>query len=200
MPPSLAAAFGSPVSAPPPAPSVPPAAPPAPTLLPPPPTLLPPPPAPPSPAPPLPTPTAPLPGSEVAGNDEANDDAADERTVVVDRRPVVPWRLIVDGGPTFRLQRTSIVLGRKPEGVDPDAQQVAIPDDTRTLSKVHARLDLADGQWTITDLNATNGVIVIGQDGSERLLDAGSSAPLTERFVLGKVGMRVVFGEGDAPR
>ena len=30
--------------------------------------------------------------------------------------------------------------------------------------------------------------------------DDVASAPLTERFVLGKVGMRVVLDEGDAPR
>lgn len=137
-----------------------------------------------------------------AAGEPAVDDASDEidRTVVVDRRPVIPWRLVVEGGPTFRLSGARVVLGRRPDGAGAGAQEIAVPDSTRTLSKVHARLDLADGVWTITDLNATNGVIVIGSDGTEQLLDPGASAPLTERFVLGKVGMRVTFGEGDAAR
>ena len=73
-----------------------------------------------------------------------------------------------------------------------------MPDSTRTLSKVHARLDLADGVWTVTDLNATNGVIVIEADGSENLLDPGASAVVRDRFVLGKVGMRLSFGDDAA--
>jgi hypothetical protein len=65
---------------------------------------------------------------------------------------------------------------------------------------VHARLELADGVWTVTDLNATNGVIVIEADGTETLLDPGASAPVVERFVLGRVAMRLVAGEDDAAR
>jgi len=121
-----------------------------------------------------------------------------DRTVVVDRRPVVPWRLVVDGGPTFRLSGSSAVLGRRPSGSGAGSQEIAVPDSTRTLSKVHARLDLADGVWTVTDLNATNGVIVIEADGSENLLDPGASAVVRDRFVLGKVAMRLSFGEDAA--
>jgi hypothetical protein len=130
-------------------------------------------------------------------SDDAEGDELD-RTVVVDRRPVVPWRLIVDGGPTFRLSGSSAVLGRRPAGSGAGSQEIAVPDSTRTLSKVHARLDLADGVWTVTDLNATNGVIVIEADGSENLLDPGASAVVRDRFVLGKVGMRLSFGDDAA--
>ncbi len=130
----------------------------------------------------------------------APEDAADEldRTVVVDRRPVVPWRLVVDGGGSFRLTASRITLGRRPDGAGAGGQELAVPDATRTLSKVHARLELADGAWTVTDLNATNGVIVIEADGTEHLLEPGASAPVTDRFVLGKVGMRIAAGEDDA--
>lgn len=114
-----------------------------------------------------------------------------DRTVVVDRRPVVPWHLVVEGGPALRLVGSRVVLGRRPAGAGGEAQELAIPDSTRTLSKVHARLELAAGVWTITDLHATNGVIVIDADGTEQLLDPGASAPLHGRFVLGKVAMRV---------
>ena len=133
---------------------------------------------------------------------EPADEGSDEldRTVVVDRRPVVPWRLVIDGGPSFRLTGTRITLGRRPDGAGAGGQEIAVPDSTRTLSKVHARLEVADGVWTVTDLNATNGVIVIEPDGTENLLDPGASAPVTDRFVLGKVGMRIVVGEDDAAR
>jgi pSer/pThr/pTyr-binding forkhead associated (FHA) protein len=140
------------------------------------------------------------PGPVVA--EPATDDMPDEldRTVVVDRRPVAPWRLVVDGGESFRLSGTRVTLGRRPDGAGSGGQEIAVPDSTRTLSKVHARLDLADGVWTVTDLDATNGVIVIEADGTENLLDPGASAPVSERFVLGKVGMRITLGEDDAAR
>jgi hypothetical protein len=109
-----------------------------------------------------------------------------------------PWQLVVEGGPTLRLAGSRVVLGRRPAGAGDGAQELAIHDPTRTLSKVHARLDLADGVWTVTDLNATNGVIVIGADGSENLLDPGASAPVVERLMLGKVAMRVTSEVGEA--
>jgi hypothetical protein len=147
---------------------------------------------PPAPPPPL-TVEGPPPPSLVATE---NPDELD-RTVVVDRRPVVPWHLVVEGGPALRLVGSRVVLGRRPAGAGGDAQELAIPDFTRTLSKVHARLELAAGVWTITDLHATNGVIVIEADGTEQLLDPGASAPLHGRFVLGKVAMRVTSDPAD---
>ena len=185
---------------------------PAATLIVPPPSLIPPPPVVVAPAalpaaPEMPAqPWAPMGPAPVAApvaapaplEDESDGEGKLDRTVVVDRRPVVPWRLIVDGGATFRLSGSTAVLGRRPAGSGAGSQEIAVPDSTRTLSKVHARLDLADGVWTVTDLNATNGVIVIEADGSENLLDPGASAVVRDRFVLGKVGMRLSFGEDAA--
>jgi hypothetical protein len=136
--------------------------------------------------------------AEPVPDGDASDDL--DRTVVVDRRPVVPWHLVVEGGPALRLSSTRVVLGRRPAGADSAAQELAVPDSTRTLSKVHARLELADGVWTVTDLNATNGVIVIGADGTETLLDPGASAPIAERFVLGRVALRIAAGDDDSAR
>jgi hypothetical protein len=127
-------------------------------------------------------------------------DAADDldRTIVVDRRPTTPWQLVIEGGPTLRLVGSRVVLGRQPAGAGGGAHELAIPDPTRTLSKVHALLELADGAWTVTDLNATNGVIAIDVDGTENLLDPGASAPIVERLVLGKVAMRITSEIGEA--
>lgn len=123
-----------------------------------------------------------------------------DRTVVVDRRPVAPWSLVVEGGPTFRLSGAPVVLGRRPTGASADVQVIAVPDPTRTLSKAHARLEPVDGGWIVTDLDATNGVVVVGADGAETLLDPGASAPIVERILLGKVAMRVVPGEAEQLR
>ena len=86
-----------------------------------------------------------------------------------------------------------VVLGRNPTSTEAGVAAIAVPDTTRTLSKTHARLDLVDGEWTVTDLNSTNGVIVVGPDDAENLITVGEATPLTARFVLGKVGMRVSF-------
>ena len=84
------------------------------------------------------------------------------------------------------------MLGRKPAAGEPGTQDVAVPDTTRTLSKVHARLQLGDAGWTITDLDSTNGVVVVAPDDEETLLESGASAPVPGRFILGKVAMRIV--------
>lgn len=212
QPPEPPRPVGFPPLAPPTAPSAPPPAPPppAPPVLPPPPAAAPaprpivPPPGiitpPPVSAPPVvaPPPAAPPAQPWVPLDMPAVDEL--DRTVVVDRRPAVPWELLIDGGPGFRLTAPSVILGRRPAGAGAGRQEIAVPDSTRTLSKVHARLDLADGVWTITDLDATNGVVVIEPDGTENLLDPGASAPLTERFVLGKVAMRVAPADPSAGR
>lgn len=121
------------------------------------------------------------------------------RTIVVAPRRRLAWSLAVDGGPTLPLTASRVVLGRDPAATGEAVQQLAIPDATRTLSKVHARLDLVDGVWTVTDLDATNGVIVVTADGSELLLDPGATAPVVERLRLGRIGMRLVATEDVAP-
>lgn len=120
--------------------------------------------------------------------DDGHDDY--EATIVVDRRPRIDWRLVLDDGTVLRLAGTSVALGRNPTAGPADDQVLPVPDSTRTLSKTHARLALADGRWTITDLGSTNGVLV-DEGGEERLLDAGVAVPAEGRFVLGRVGMRI---------
>jgi pSer/pThr/pTyr-binding forkhead associated (FHA) protein len=57
---------------------------------------------------------------------------------------------------------------------------------------VHARLERGDAGWVVTDLESTNGVVVVSADGTETLLERGESAPVTGRFILGKVAMSLV--------
>ena len=155
-------------------------------------------------APPTPRQTAqivPPPGLFAPTPSAAPTSPADDldRTIVVAPRRKLAWTLVVDGGPTLPLTASRVVLGLRPTAPGDAAQPLAIPDATRTLSKVHARLDLVDGVWTVTDLDATNGVIVVAADGSELLLDPGATAPVVERLRLGRVGMRLVATEDVAP-
>jgi hypothetical protein len=144
-------------------------------------------------APPVPEPE-PEPAPSVASllGSEDDDDELD-RTVMVDRRPVVPWRLRTDDGFEVALTASKVVLGRNPSTAELDVEAIAIPDTTRTLSKTHARLELVDGAWTVTDLGSTNGVLVVDADGAEELIPVNEATPLRARFVLGKVGMALSF-------
>ena len=122
--------------------------------------------------------------------DDYDEDGA---TIVVDRKPRIKWVLTVDDAGDFPLTTEHVLLGRKPVTTTLGTQALSVPDNTRTLSKLHARLDLTDGSWTITDLNSTNGVLLVDADGTERLIEAGSTVAVNGRFILGKVGMSIRF-------
>ncbi|WP_127792337.1 FHA domain-containing protein [Agromyces sp. LHK192] len=132
------------------------------------------------------------PGSTIPGIADIDDDDY-ESTVVVDRRPRLTWTLVLDDGTTLALTGDRVLLGRNPAEGPSGEQRLPVPDSTRTLSKTHARLDFADGRWTITDLGSTNGVLV-ERSGEEELIDAHVATPATGRFVLGEVGMRIESG------
>lgn len=124
-----------------------------------------------------------------------------DRTIVVERRPFVPWRLVTDDGHVFPLRARRVLLGRMPVASTDDVAVVAVPDGTKTLSKNHARLELsAEGSWSITDLDSTNGVVIVERDGSETLLPPGGSAPVPGRFLLGRVGMQLSAVDIEATR
>ncbi len=114
-----------------------------------------------------------------------------DATVVVARKRGVRRSLVLDDGRTFALSGASVVIGRNPIG-DPGEQRLAISDTTRTLSKTHARLVVHEDEWRLTDLHATNGVVVVEENGTETLLDPGESVTGNGRFILGEVGMHVV--------
>lgn len=133
------------------------------------------------------TPVVPAPAPEPAEADDEDFGA----TVVVDRHREVAWSLVLDDGTALPLALPHVLLGRKPLTSDPRTQALVVPDPTLTLSKVHARLDLEDGIWTITDLGSTNGVILVDDDGTERLASPGDRVAASGRFMLGKVAMSI---------
>jgi pSer/pThr/pTyr-binding forkhead associated (FHA) protein len=67
-----------------------------------------------------------------------------------------------------------------------------VADDTRTVSKTHARLERQGENWMVIDLDSTNGVILVDDDGDE--IDATPGVPerLTERFLLGDAPLRML--------
>lgn len=119
--------------------------------------------------------------------------AFDETIVAVRRR--TPWMLIPPLGSPIPVTADELIIGRRPSS-DPDypaAQLVAISDETRTMSKTHARLELRGDFWAIVDLDSTNGVVLLREDGSETEVKPGVLTRLPERFLLGDAELRLAF-------
>lgn len=123
-------------------------------------------------------------------------EAAFDETIVAPRRRT-EWMLTPPLGAPIRLTSPVLILGRRP-ATDPDypqAQLIDVADETRTVSKTHARLELVGERWTITDLESTNGVVIIGDDGTEIELPAGGSHTVVETFLLGDAELRLTRGQ-----
>jgi hypothetical protein len=108
----------------------------------------------------------------------------DELTIIKRRGPV--FTLEADGIEPIRLTAPVVVVGRNPVASDDNAQLVVIADPSKTMSKTHARLVLADGMWLLTDLQSTNGSLVVDSSGTEIELEPGASAILSRSFTLGQ--------------
>ena len=99
---------------------------------------------------------------------------------------------MLDTGERIDIPAESVVLGRKPASIEHGVPGIRVPDSTKTISKVHARLDRVGEHWTLTDLGSTNGSSVIAGGGREQPLPSGGSEPVRGRFLLGEVGMILV--------
>ena len=89
------------------------------------------------------------------------------------------------------LTSRTVVLGRKPSNADDMTQYVAVVDETRTMSKEHARLDWTVTGWTLTDLDSTNGVTLVHDDGRLERLPGGGTASVPSRFRLGDASLEL---------
>jgi Family of unknown function (DUF5684)/FHA domain len=107
------------------------------------------------------------------------------------------WAIVGRDGNAVELTGNIVVAGRKPGTMraHPDAQLLIVPDTSRTVSKAHALLRLVRGVWMVRDLGSTNGVILVGADGTERLLAPDQEEPLTERFFLGDAEFTLVSND-----
>lgn len=113
-----------------------------------------------------------------------------DETAIGSRRRAA-WLLTPAAGRAVAITADVLILGRSPveDGKFPTAQLVTILDDTRTMSKTHALLELRDDVWMIVDLDSTNGVVLLHEDGSEIEATPGVAVPVGERFLLGDAEM-----------
>lgn len=116
-----------------------------------------------------------------------------DETRIVTRSTATVWNLELEGHGVFAVPHVDLIVGRKPTPLEQfaDAVPFPIPDPTKTLSKVHARLFLREGSWYIIDLGATNGVLIETSRGDEQI-SVGSEVSLAAGFVLGDLRMRML--------
>jgi len=107
------------------------------------------------------------------------------------QKPAARWMLQTEGGDAAEITEQVAVLGRNPAVAHGGIQLVPVTDSSKTVSKTHARIALADGVWSITDLNSTNGVHVIAPDGQNLRLVPGVPATITESFRLGDLTLHL---------
>ena len=125
-------------------------------------------------------------GHDQADSDDETD--ADLEKTVVGRRGRAPvWYLTAEHSAPIRLAGTSALVGRNPTASAnyPRAQLVILADPDKTVSKTHAHLSFANGRWSITDLNSTNGVYLMSASGDETEIEIGIGVQATDSFRLG---------------
>ncbi|NYE96614.1 putative RDD family membrane protein YckC [Psychromicrobium silvestre] len=96
---------------------------------------------------------------------------------------------------TFDDGRTAIVsgaalIGRNPSGYDSEVidQLIAVPDESRSISKTHLHVQAAaEGLW-VTDRQSTNGSAVVSAEGMVNRLTPGNA-------VLAPFGSTIRFGD-----
>ena len=104
------------------------------------------------------------------------------------------WLIRVNGNEQLRVDDgTSVIIGRKPLrpiAVAPDVIRLDIVDNTKSMSKQHARLTVqVNGTATLTDLGSTNGTWVVQADGSLQRINQGVD------FMLPSSTIRFQFGD-----
>jgi hypothetical protein len=114
-----------------------------------------------------------------------------EETVIARRRRT-DWSLVPPSGGPVAIGAETVLLGRRPtaDPAHPGAQLISIDDGT--VSKTHARLELRDDKWYVTDLNSTNGVVFATLLGTEVEATPGVAIEAGDRFLLGDAEIRLV--------
>ena len=101
------------------------------------------------------------------------------------------YEIIVRGGDRYPLPGDRVIVGRAPTGTERDTLYLALPDQTRTLSKRHAELRRAGDLWFVQDLGSTNGVAVSIGGTSPVRIPPGKRVQLTGPFRLGEVDVHI---------
>lgn len=118
----------------------------------------------------------------------------DDATFFAKRRRA-RWALQVVGGEEYDLEDVT-TIGR--EGIRPIPGVLPIVDDTRTVSKLHARLRRESDNWFITDLGSTNGTFVRDAAGNELEVKAQTEAKVQGTLLLGDLELVIVDLRGES--
>ncbi len=114
-------------------------------------------------------------------------DDSDDFTVMAKRRRG-SWQISVIGGESYELVDDVVTLGRL-SAVRSDV--LGIVDDTRTMSKRHARLEFTEGAWHVTDLHSTNGTYLRDTSGRETEISESGLTRIEGVLLLGDLEARV---------
>lgn len=103
--------------------------------------------------------------------------------------------LVLDGGAIFQLD-TDYVLGREPT-LDAavaagEARPLRVVDDSGTVSRVHAKIQLDGWQVLVADLGSANGTFIRPPDEPDQWLTPRVPVPLLpgSQIVMGAFGFR----------
>jgi len=138
----------------------------------------------------LPSPAGALPPAP-AVYPEAADVEADDRTVVVNRKPKAEWGLRLDTGELV-LVDGPLLLGRNPAPMagPVGARRVTIADPGRTVSRSHLVVIPEPGAGIVLrDVSSANGIVLVAPDGSESEIESGGEVRIADRcsILLGTV-------------
>ena len=114
-------------------------------------------------------------------------DSEDRDRTLISKSAAARWVLASSTGTSEYFAAGRVIVGRKPAQPSDDStvSLLVVDDPTRTVSKNHALLEYADGKWWISDLDSTNGIALVGDDGSEIRVARGQRVALTEKCYLG---------------
>lgn len=127
--------------------------------------------------------------AEASGSSRVDDD-----TVVVPRPAAATgWVLETTRGQRLPLTWRSVIVGRHPrlQPMHAAAELLAVDDPDKTVSGTHCLLELGDDGWTVTDLDSTNGVVLL-INGFETAVKRRSRTAVSDEFFLGDLGVRIV--------
>jgi hypothetical protein len=118
-----------------------------------------------------------------------------EETIFAPRRASGPrWRLTLASGDEVEFA-TRAVVGRAPRAPAgwEGAVLVSVDDPDRTVSKTHAGFAVEGDAVLVTDLDSTNGVAIVGPDGTESIVEPGRAVAIPEgaEVELGSFAVRV---------
>jgi hypothetical protein len=110
-------------------------------------------------------------------------------------RVVQQWCLVLPGGVGAKAVRGALFIGRNPARTRdwPVAELLPIIDPAKSLSKTHALLEVeADVLW-VHDLDSTNGVFIVAQNGDTVEVKPGTRAavPADSQLELGEYVIQI---------